>query len=114
MEYIMLSYSTMACFYSISMIIIGGFFLLNLLMTVIESKFSKISKEKKQEQEKALDKQPKNNDFVDYWYLKEEEKKKREQAEKELRAKVLKKWQMIIFIKQRMKLRVKEFRLKKT
>jgi len=41
----------------------------------------------------------KNEDYVDHWYLNDEEKKKREEKEKDLRGKILKKWQIIIFIK---------------
>lgn len=64
-----------------------------------------------QELEDAIGNQkPKIEDYIDYDYLGDEAKKKRDDEELEIRNKVLQKWQMIIFIKQRMRNRVKSFR----
>jgi hypothetical protein len=53
------------------------------------------------------------NDFVTYDYLDDDAKKAREEKELLLRKKILNKWRMILFIKEKIRLRIKMYKEKK-
>ena len=111
MLYINKSFTNLSFIFFIPLVFIGAFFLMNLTLAVIQSKYKKIHEERMHELEEAVEnKKPKVEDYVDYDYLEDEQKKKKEEEELEVRNKVLQKWQMIIFIKQRMRNRVKAFK----
>lgn len=91
--YIEKSFTNLAFIFTIPLVFIGAFFLMNLTMAVIQSKYNKIHEERMQELEDAIGNQkPKIEDYIDYDYLGEEAKKKRDDEELEIRNKVLQKW----------------------
>jgi len=87
---------------------------MNLTLAVIKSKFTKQHEERKYEKMKGNGgKKNGGNDYVTYDYLDDDAKKAREEKELELRKKILKKWRMILFIKDRIRVRIKQYKEKK-
>jgi hypothetical protein len=81
---------------------------MNLTLAVIKSKFTKQHEERKYDKMKgAGGKKAAATDYVTYDYLDDNAKKEREEKELELRKKILKKWRMILFIKEKIRMRIK-------
>lgn len=87
---------------------------MNLTLAVIKSKFTKQHEDRKREKQLGLiKKKKKDEDYVTLDHLAEEERKEKEKQELELRTLVIKKWKLILFIKERMRNRIKVFKEKK-
>lgn len=114
------AYTSVAFIFFIPLVFIGAFFLLNLTLAVIKSKFSK-EHEKNQEKKSKKDlfkerneaKLKEDKDFEilppEFENVDEEEEKKLKLTQKEQRPEVLKKWKMIMLIKRKMRINVRNF-----